>query len=443
VGERRTGAGPGAGREEAPVSERPAEGVLEQPPAPARSRAVPVLAAAQVLGGIGVASGIAVNGLLAEQLTGSASLAGLAQTMGVVGAAAMAVPLARLAAARGRRPALTTGYLLGTVGATVSIGAALLDTFWVLLVGAALFGGGTASGLQTRYAAIDGVPATHRARSLSLVVWATTVGSVTGPNLSSAGASIGRRVGVPDLAGPYLFSVAAFGLAALLVAVLLRPDPLAFVLAAGRAPADAAGLPAERVGLRGAVAAAGAAPAARLGLVTVGTAHAVMVAVMVMTPVHLHGDGAGLKIIGFVISAHIAGMYALSPVFGALSDRLGRRPVVGTGIGLLALAMLLAGTAGPGAHLRLGIGLVLLGLGWSACVVAGSTLLSESIEPPARTAVQGLSDLVMGVAAAGAGVLAGPALSGGGYGMLNALTTILLVPVLLLVLVPGRPAATG
>ena len=419
-------------------------------PAPgARSRAVPVLAAAQVLGGIGVASGIAVNGLLAEQLTGSASLSGLAQTMGVTGAAAMAVPLARLAAARGRRPALTTGYLLGAAGAVISIAAALSGAFGVLLVGAALFGGGTASGLQGRYAAIDGVPAEHRARSLSLVVWATTVGSVAGPNLSAAGAALGRRVGIPDLAGPYLFSVTAFALAALLVAVRLRPDPLAAALAAsgrGRSLTTAPDrpVPDRRVGLRGAVAAAGAVPAARLGLVAVGTAHSAMVAVMVMTPVHLHGEGAGLELIGIVISAHIAGMYALSPVFGALSDRFGRRPVIGVGIALLALSMLLAGTAGPGAHLQLGIGLALLGLGWSGCVVAGSTLLSETIAPQARTAVQGLSDLVMGAAAATAGVCAGPILSGGGFGLLNALTTVLLVPVLVLVAVPRRaPGIVG
>jgi MFS family permease len=198
--------------------------------------------------------------------------------------------------------------------------------------------------------------------------------------------------------------VVAFAAAAVLIITLLRPDPL--LLAASGADtggADTGGAMPRRPGadgLRGALAAVGAVPAARLALVTVGTAHAVMVAVMVMTPVHLHDGGATLEVVGVVLSVHIAGMYALSPVFGLLSDRWGRRPVIGTGIVLLAAAMLLAGTAGERAHVRLGIALTVLGLGWSACVVAGSTLLSETVAPEARMPVQGLSDLVMGLTAA-------------------------------------------
>jgi MFS family permease len=320
----------------------------------------------------------------------------------------------------------------------ISIVAALTDGFGVLLLGAALFGGGTAAGLQSRYAAIDGVPLAHRGRALSLVVWATTIGSVAGPNLGAAGAWLGRRTGVPDLAGPYLFSVAAFATSAVVVFALLRPDPLHLAVTE---PVDRTvpGRP-EHLSLRAALAVTGAAPGARLGLVAVGSAHAVMVAVMVMTPVHLHDAGAGLDVVGFVISAHIAGMYALSPVFGALSDRLGRRPVVGLGVALLAVATLLAGTARDAGRVQVGIGLTVLGLGWSACVVAGSTLLSESVGAAERTGVQGLSDLIMGVSAAAAGVLAGPVLGGGGYSLLNALAALLLVPVLLLVVVPRRAA---
>lgn len=412
-------------------------GAVGQARVTARHRTVPVLAAAQVLGGVGVASGIAVNGLLAQDLSGSSSWAGLAQTMGVIGAAVMAVPLARLATARGRRPALAVGYALGVIGALLSIAAAKSDAFWLLLVGAALFGGGTASGLQARYAAIDGVPALRRGRSLSLVVWATTIGSVAGPNLSGAGGRLGEAIGLPALAGPYLFSVAAFAASTILIAAMLRPDPLhieAALAADGTQPDGSAG-----VGLRAAAHAVASVPAARLALVAVGTAHAVMVAVMVMTPVHLHDGGATLEIVGVVLSVHIAGMYALSPVFGLLSDRLGRRPVIGAGVALLAVAVLLAGTAGGHAHVRLGVALTVLGLGWSACVVAGSTLLSESVPSSARTAVQGLSDLVMGLTAAVAGALAGPVLDRGGYAGLNALAAVLLVPVTLLVLVPARP----
>ena len=407
-------------------------------------RHVPVLAGSQALGGVAVAAGIAVNGLLARQLSGSDALSGAAQTASVLGAAVAAVPLAALAAARGRRPALVTGLLVGASGALTSVVAAVLGSFVLLLAGAALFGGGVAAGLQGRYAAIDGVPAAHRGRALSLVVWATTIGSVAGPNLGAPGAAVARSAGLPGLAGPFVFSVAAFLGAAVLVWAFLRPDPLRPDLRGGArvGPSGPAGARSHR--LRTALAAVAGAPLARLGLVTVGTAHAVMVAVMVMTPVHLQDGGAGLGVVGYVISAHITGMYAVSPVFGALSDRLGRVVVIRFGLVALAAATLLAGTAGGRDHIRLGAALAVLGLGWSACVVAGSTLLSESVPDTARTSVQGLSDLVMGLAAAAAGALSGPVLGASGYSVLNALAAALLVPVALLVVAPPRrPVAAG
>jgi MFS family permease len=386
------------------------------------SRTPLVLAAAQVLGGVGVASGIAVNGLLGQQISGSTALSGLAQTMGVLGAALLAVPLARLAARRGRRPALAAGYAVGTLGAVLSIVAARTSSFGLLLAGATLFGGGTASGLQARYAAIDGVDVDRRGRTLSLVVWAGTIGSVAGPNLSAPGGRVGERLGLPVLAGPFVFTVAAFAAAAGVLWALLRPDPLA--------PADRARAgPAGRLRTAPALAAVTRNPDALLGLVAVGTAHAVMVAVMVMTPVHLHDGGAELEVIGLVISVHIGGMYALSPAFGWICDRFGRRACIGLGIGLLTVACLAAAGSPAMAHARLTVALALLGLGWSACVVAGSTLLSESVPADVRTSVQGLSDLVMGLAAAGAGALAGPVVQWLGFGVLSLGAIGLLVPV--------------
>ncbi len=404
----------------------------------AQRRAVPVLAAAQVLGGVGVASGIAVNGLLAQQISGSTALAGLAQTMAILGAALLALPLARLAQVGGRRRALSSGYTVAATGAALSILAGVLDSFVLLLLGAALFGGATASGLQSRYAALDSADASRRGRSLSLVVWATTVGSVLGPNLSGPGGALGRSLGIGDLTGPYLFSLAGFVAAAAVVWLLLRPDPLQAARAAGSPQPAGSPMPSGSPRAQGGLGAAAAfrsvlaRPAALLGLVTVGTAHAVMVAVMVMTPVHLHDGGATLQVVGIVISVHIAGMYALSPVMGVLADRVGRPPVIGAGLALLALASVLAATGGAGAHGRLGVALLLLGVGWSACLVAGSTLLSESVPGDVRVAVQGLSDLVMGVAAAGAGALAGPVLAVRGYPTLALGSLLLLVPVLVL-----------
>jgi MFS family permease len=176
-----------------------------------------------------------------------------------------------------------------------------------------------------------------------------------------------------------------------------------------------------------------------LGLAALGIAHSVMVAVMVMTPLHLHDGGATLQVVGIVISVHIAGMYALSPVMGLVADRFGRRAGIWLGVAVLAVACLGAATSPPTAHARLGVALTLLGLGWSACVVAGSTLLSESVPPDVRTSVQGMSDLVMGIVAASAGVFAGPVLERFGFGALGLGAAGLLVPLVALLARPvGR-----
>ncbi|MEI4272545.1 MFS transporter [Klenkia sp. LSe6-5] len=395
----------------------------------ARRRAVPVLVGSQVLGGVGVASGIAVGGLLAEQVSGSTALSGLAQTATVLGAAGLAVPLARLAAARGRRPALATGYALGLLGAGLVVLAAVVGSFLLLVTGLLLVGGATASGLQARYAATDAATPQTRGRALSVVVWATTAGAVAGPNLSGVGGSLGRALGLPALAGPFLLSAVSFAAGAAVVGLLLRPDPL---LAAG-GPVASGARPTVAATLRTVL----ALPAARLGLVAVMTAHAVMVGVMVMTPVHLGHGGASLQVIGVVISVHIAGMYAASPVMGWLADRAGRVPTIALGVGLLAGSLVVGGLAPADARGWVTLSMLLLGLGWSAALVAGSTLLSESVPAGVRTSAQGTSDLVMGLAGAAAGAVAGPVLATGGYPSVAVAAAVLLVPVVILL---GRGA---
>lgn len=400
----------------------------------AARRAVPVLVGSQVLGGVGVASGIAVGGLLAEQVSGSAALSGLAQTATVLGAAGLAVPLARLAAARGRRPALATGYGLGLAGAALVVLGAALGSFLLLVAGLLLFGGATASGLQARYAATDAAAPAARGRALSVVVWATTAGAVAGPNLSGAGGRLGTALGLPPLAGPFLLSALAFAAGAAVVGALLRPDPL--LVTGGPAPTG------PRPGVATTLRTALALPAARLALVAIATAHAVMVGVMVMTPVHLGHGGASLQVVGLVISVHIAGMYAASPVMGWLADRAGRVPTVLLGVVLLAAALLVGALAPADARGWVTVSMLLLGLGWSASLVAGSTLLSESVPADVRTPVQGASDLVMGLAGAAAGALAGPVLAAGGYRAVTVAAAVLLVPVVVL-LARGRARGAG
>jgi MFS family permease len=317
---------------------------------------------------------------------------------------------------------------VAAAGAALTLVASLRQSFGLLLLAMLLFGGATASGLQARYAATDAAPASSRARALSVVVWATTVGAVAGPNLSEAGADVAGAMHLPALAGPFVFSLVAFLAAVAVLLALLRPDPASV-------PEGAGGHVPLRTVLRGV-----RGPDAVLGLTSVAIAHAVMVGVMVMTPVHLHDGGASLHVVGLVISSHIAGMYALSPVFGVVADRYGRHAGIGLGVCLLAAALSLAATSGPHAHVRLGVALAGLGLGWSACLVAGSTLLSESVHADVRTGVQGVSDLVMGLVGAGAGAVSGPLLAARGYPALSVVAVVLLAPVVVLLAraSPGR-----
>ena len=393
----------------------------------AQRRTLRVLSASQVLGGIGVGSGIAVGGLIAEEVSGSTALSGLSQTASVLGAAFAALPMARLMSAFGRRPGLVTGYAVATAGAIVVVTGATIGSFLVVMLGAALFGSGTATNLQARYAATDLALAGSRARALATVVWATTVGVVLGPNLTGPGGDLARSVGLPALAGPFLFSVAAFATAALLVTVGLRPDPL---LEARRRLGIDPATRTHHTSLRDALRAVRGSRVAMLGLAAIALSHTVMVSVMVMTPVHMSHEGATLRVVGLVISVHVAGMYALSPVVGWLADRFGRVPVVLLGQVILVAAVVVAGSADGHAHGVLGLGLFLLGVGWSCALVAGSTLLSESVDAEVRPGVQGAADFVMGVCGASGGALAGVVVSGPGYGALNAFAGLLVVPVL-------------
>ena len=394
-----------------------------------RRRISAVLIPTQILGGLGVATGIALAAVLAKEVSGTESLSGLAPTATVAGTAVLSMPLAALMTARGRRPGLVLAYLIGAVGAAVTVVAARVGSFPLLLCGMAAFGAASSANLQARFAAADLAEPDRRARAISLVVWATTIGAVLGPNIAApAGRSV-TGLGIPATAGPFLWAAGIFLISALVVAVLLRPDPL--LTARALAPAEE-GSPAAR-SLRAGMAAVAASPRARLAVVAVAVAHTAMVSVMSMTPVALAHHGAGIDLIGLVISGHIAGMYAFAPLMGRLSDRLGRLSGIGLCVGLLACAVFLAGTAG-GSHGQTAVGLFVLGLGWSAGLVSGSALLTDSVPQPARAAAQGLSDLVMNASAGVGGAVAGLVVAKASYGWLNLTAACLLLPLAALAL---------
>ncbi|WP_438271548.1 MFS transporter [Streptomyces microflavus] len=398
-----------------------------------------MLVVSQILGGLGVAIGIALAPMLATEVTGSEALSGLAPTASVAGTALLSLPLAALMTSRGRRPGLVLAYLIGALGGALVVLGTVVRSFPLLLLGMAAFGAGSSANLQARFAAADLVGPERRGRAISTVIWATTIGSVVGPNIAAPAGRVFRGTPVPESAGPYLWSAAAFLLAGVVVAVLLRPDPL--LTARALAPQSPQGE--RKRSLRAGVAAVRESPMAKLALVAVTVSHTAMVSIMVMTPVHLGGHGADLQLIGLVISGHIAGMYAFSPVMGWLADRFGRLSVIGLAVGLLSAAALLAGTAGP-RHGQTALGLFVLGLGWSAGMIAGSALLTDSVPQEARAAVQGLSDLTMNAAAGIGGASAGVIVAQWGYGPLNAIGAALLLPVAALALRRSlRPSAAG
>ncbi|MER6939152.1 MFS transporter, partial [Nocardioides sp. NPDC000441] len=280
-----------------------------------QKRTILTLVATQAVGAMGITIGIATASLLARDLSGSESMAGLSQTTQVLGAAVAAYVLGRVMDVRGRRFGLVAGYLLGAAGGLLAVLAGVVGSMTLLLVGAVLLGATTAANNGARYAATDLAPARSRARALSVVVWATTFGAVIGPNLTGVAEIFSDSVGIPALTGPFAIGSVGMLAAALVVGVFLRPDPL--LVAREGAPATEK---AKGTSWRRAIAVIRERPALAAAVVGQAAAHATMVAVMVMTPLHMEHGGAGLEIIGLVISGHVLGMFAFAPVAGWLAD---------------------------------------------------------------------------------------------------------------------------
>ncbi|MEM9609995.1 MAG: MFS transporter [Actinomycetota bacterium] len=360
-------------------------------------RTLRVLMAGVLPAGMAMAGGFAAAAVLAEEITGSDTLAGVAAASLSTGGALATVPLARLTARKGRRPGLRVGWALGAVGACLATLAALTDLYPLLVLGMLGIGTGQATNLAARYAAADLAPDGRQARAIGILVWGTTVGSVLGPTVALGPAgTVAEAFGLPELAGPYLLSVGCFTLSTVLVDRMLRPDPLEVIGAIGEEAE-------RRPPLRSSFATLWRLPPARLAVFAMGIGHAVMVGIMTMTPLHMKDGDHELRIIGFVISVHILGMYAFSPIVGWLVDRVGPHVMIAAGGVVLFLGAELASHTDPEDRLGVFTGLFLIGLGWSFGLIAGSALLTATVPLEQRVAVQGVADLVM----VGSGALAG------------------------------------
>lgn len=383
-----------------------------------QEKTVKVLATAQVLNGVGVAGTVAAGSLLVASITNSETLAGLAQTSSVLGAAALALPLARLTSRGGRRLALSVGLIAGVIGSLLAIFGGSRENIYLMLTGTFLVGAASAAGYQARFAAIDLATDEKRAKQLSFVVWGSTIGAVSGPNLMEPSGNLAESLGLPRLTGPYLISAVTLALAVLVIQLFLRPDPY---LTAAK-DSGAANLP--RVKTKVALKHIRSNARASFAIAAIAIGHIAMVAVMVMTPVHMAHVDVTLTIIGLVISVHVLGMYAFSPLVGALTDRLGRLRVIQIGVAILLSSALISGFARADDAITLGIGLFLLGLGWSCTLIAGSALLTESVSPEFKSASQGASDLVMNLSGASGGAIAGVVIATLSYGWLCLLSAL-------------------
>nr|WP_209706760.1 MFS transporter [Leucobacter exalbidus] len=401
-------------------------------------RTIIVLSLSTILGGLGVGAALSVGALLLAEVSGNDAISGLASAVFGAGAAAAGVPLARIAMRHGRRRALVTGSMLAFVGALTAILGAAIGVWPVLAVGLGLIGVASAVQLLSRFTATDLAPTRRRARDLSFVVWMITVGAVIGPNLIGPGEIVGNAIGVPPLAGVFVFASIAQALATVVSWVGLRPDPLltarklaeqAELQAPVPSTTDAASASSAGMSPRTAriqITATATRIAQILTIVVIAVAQILMVGLMAMTPLHLMHTGGTAEVVGLTLSLHIAGMYALSPVFGYLTNKLGRLPTIAVGIALLSAAVWLAYISGP-SHLTVQLALILLGLGWSAVTVAGAVLLTDITPAEVRPKWQGLSDTCMSAAGAISGALAGVAFAIGDFSLLAIIAGLVLV----------------
>ncbi|OYD66601.1 MFS transporter [Rhodococcus sp. OK302] len=367
----------------------------------AQRRTLRVLVAAQILSGAGLAAGITVGALLAQDMLGSTGLAGLPSALFTIGSAAAAATVGRLSQRLGRRAGLATGYAVGALGSLGVVAAAALDNIPLLFIALFVYGAGTATNLQARYAGADLAAPAHRGRAVSTVLVATTVGAVIGPNLVTVLGDLAEAMSIPRLAGPFMLAALAYGAAGLVLWVLLRPDPLilARTLADDTEGDDVPSLTSAPTSMWNS--------AVALGTTIMVLSQLVMVAIMTMTPIHMQHHGHGVGATGIVIAVHVAAMYLPSPLSGFLVDRFGPRVVaVASAVTLLA-AGITAAVAPTDSVFSLALALGLLGLGWSFGLVSGTTIITGAVPLSARAKTQGTVDVSIAIAGAGGGLASG------------------------------------
>lgn len=384
----------------------------------------------QIFGGAGLAAGITVGALLARDMLGTESYAGLPVFLFTLGSAGAALIVGRLSQRFGRRTGLAAGFLAGGIGSIGVVFAAIWGNVFLLFLSLLIYGAGTATNLQARYAGTDLASAKQRGTAISVAMVATTFGAFAGPNLVGVMGSFAESIGVPALAGPFILAGVAYILAGIVLFALLRPDPLMVSrFISDQQKRDQAASGEEQV--------AGPAVNSRgvfLGATVMIITQIVMVAIMTMTPVHMGHHGHSLNAIGMVIGIHVAAMYLPSLVTGVLVDKAGRiAMVVAAGVTLLAAGLVAAFAPGDSLFVLI-LALALLGLGWNFGLISGTALIVDSTKPKARAKTQGTVDVLIALAGATGGGMSGMVVAGTSFAVLSlagGILSLLLVPVVI------------
>lgn len=387
-----------------------------------------IVVISQIFGGAGLAAGITVGALLAQDMLGTDSFAGVPVALFTLGSAGAALIIGRLSQRFGRRSGLATGFLTGGVGAIGVIIAALTNNIFLLFASFLIYGFGTATNLQARYAGTDLANAKQRGKAISIAMVSTTFGAFAGPNLVGVMGKFAVSVGVPALAGPFILAAVAYIIAGLVLLVLLRPDPLAVANAIADSNSDrnlfeenAKTLESNKRGII-------------LGATVMVITQIVMVAIMTMTPIHMRHHGHDLSDIGMVIGFHVAAMYLPSLVTGVLVDKFGRLVMtIAAGATLMAAGFVAAFAPGDSLIVLI-VALVLLGLGWNFGLISGTALIVDSTQPSNRAKTQGKVDVLVALAGVSGGGLSGIVVAQTSYAILSLVggfLSLLLIPVVI------------
>ncbi|MGF2616321.1 MFS transporter [Rossellomorea vietnamensis] len=396
-------------------------------------RTLIIVSISQLFGGAGLAAGITVGALLAKQMLGTEAYAGLPAALFTLGSAAAAYIVGRLSQRYGRRTGLTTGFITGGIGAIGVVIAAIVNSVLLLLLSLLIYGAGTATNLQTRYAGTDLAKKNQRATAVSIAMVSTTFGAFAGPNLVGVMGDFADSIGIPALAGPFILSAAAFIIAGMVIFIFLRPDP--FLLLKSMTPLEARSYLAaddeslitdreEKRNKRGIT----------VGAVVMILTQMVMIAIMTMTPVHMEHHGHGLGAIGFVIGVHIGSMYLPSLITGILVDKAGRTPMAIASGATLLLSGVLAAVAPGDSMVFMLIALSLLGIGWNFGLISGTAQIVDSTDPSTRAKTQGTIDVFIALAGASGGALSGMVVANSSFSMLSlagGLLSLILIPVVI------------